>query len=76
MSITRLAWKCGRPSRTAWAYSAILRFRSAFELDSIGAIASKAHAPMQRPQPTHAAGSMRIFFATGSKSIAPFAHCL
>lgn len=52
-SMTRLMWKHGRSWQTAWAYSAILRSSFSLASHSTVSMASKAQAPMQRPQPLH-----------------------
>ena len=56
--MTRLMWKQGRPSTTAWAYSAIFRFRLVTVSSQFTRMASRGQTAMHRPQPTHLLWSM------------------
>ena len=73
-STTRATWKQGRPSTTALAYSAMRRLSSSLAAKLVKAMASKLHAPRQRPQPTQFSSITRVFLVLASKLSASLAH--
>ncbi len=67
-------WKFGRPSITALVYSAIRRFKTSIALLLLKEIASKLHAPRQRPHPTQCSKSTCIFLVSLSNTRPLLAH--
>ena len=53
--------KAGRPSTTAFVYSAILQFRISLDSSEAATMASFGQTPIHLPQPTHLLWSMEAF---------------